>query len=132
STAFMDGQNETLRAHALDDYPALLNAVVNDPSMLIWLDGVGSNKAQPNENLAREFLELFTLGAGHYQERDVREAARAFAGWTREGREGQFGRRHVRRDESQADAGDKTFLGQTGRWGSSDIVRIAVGRPEAA
>ena len=128
----MDGQNETLRTHALGDYATLLNEMITDPAMLIWLDGVGSGKARPNENLAREYLELFTLGPGHYTESDVREAARAFAGWVREGREGQFGRRHVRREPSESDDGLKTFLGQQGPWMSADIVRITLDQPSAA
>ncbi len=131
SAAFMDGQNETLRTHALDDLGSLLKAVTTDPAMLVWLDGVGSNKAKPNENLAREFLELFTLGPGHYQESDVREAARAFTGWVRDGREGQFGPRLVHRDESKFDDREKTFLGRTGPWNSADIVRLVLDRPEA-
>jgi uncharacterized protein (DUF1800 family) len=132
SAAFMDGQNETLRALALGDLPALFKAMVADPAMLVWLDAAGSEKARPNENLAREFLELFALGPGHYEESDVRAAARAFTGWVREGREGMFGARPVRRDVTQFDDGSKTFLGQTGRWGPDDVVRIALARPEAA
>jgi uncharacterized protein (DUF1800 family) len=132
SAAFMDGQNEALRTHALSDYGTLLNAITTDPAMLIWLDGVGSSKAKPNENLAREFLELFSLGPGHFTEADVRAAARAFTGWTREGREGQFGRRHVRRATAEIDEGIKTFLDQSGPWGPADIVRIVLARPAAA
>ncbi|MEA2631213.1 MAG: hypothetical protein QOE66_1432 [Chloroflexota bacterium] len=132
SARFMDGQNETIRNHALGDFATLLNAMTVDPAMLVWLDGVGSSKARPNENLAREFLELFALGPGHYTEADVREAARAFTGWVREGREGQFGTRPVRREASEVDEGEKTFLGRSGRWGSADVVRLALERPEAA
>jgi uncharacterized protein (DUF1800 family) len=93
---------------------------------------VGSGQAKPNENLAREFLELFTLGPGHYTEADVRATARAFTGWVREGREGQFGPRPVRRDPAEFDDGIKTFLGQAGPWGPGDVVRITLERPEAA
>src|SRR5262245_34993876 len=81
SVPLMLGQNETLRRGALGPFAELLSAVVVDPAMLVWLDGAGSKKAKPNENFAREFLELFTLGVGRYKEFDVREAARAFAGW---------------------------------------------------
>jgi uncharacterized protein (DUF1800 family) len=132
SVAFMDGQNESLRTHALGSYSTLLNAMTTDPAMLIWLVGVGSSKDRPNENLAREYLELFTLGPGHYTEIDVREVARAFTGWVREGREGNFGRRHVRREPSEVDDGVKTFLGRKGSWEAADIVRITLDQPEAA
>ena len=94
SVALMDRQNETLRTHALGGFAALLEAMIADPAMLVWLDGGTSKKDKPNENFAREFLELFTLGAGHYTERDVREAARAFTGWVRQDSRGRFaGRR---------------------------------------
>ncbi len=77
SVALMDGQNETVRAHALGGFAALLEALVADPAMLVWLDGGTSKRDKPNENSqAREFLELFTLGAGHLGEPD-RIAARA-------------------------------------------------------
>ncbi len=90
SVALMDQQNETLRTHALGDFAAILEAITADPAMLVWLDGGTSKKEKPNENFAREFLELFTLGAGHYTERDMREAARAFTGWTRQDKGGGF------------------------------------------
>src|SRR5262245_11708455 len=129
----MDRQNETLRAHALGGFAALLEAIVADPAMLVWLDGGTSKKDKPNENFAREFLELFTLGGGHYSERDVREAARAFTGWVRQDSRGGFLETptysHV---PAQVDDGPKTFLGLNGRWGPSDIVRITLESPEAA
>jgi len=132
SATFMDGQNETLRTHALGDFATLLNAMTADPAMLVWLDGVGSSKAKPNENMGREYLELFTLGTGCYTEADVRAAARAFTGWVREGREGEFGPRPVRREPAEMDEGEKTFLGRSGKWGSADVVRITLEHPEAA
>jgi len=132
SVALMDRQNETLRARALGSFAALLEAVIADPAMLVWLDGGTSKKEKPNENFAREYLELFTLGSGHYTERDVREAARAFAGWVRQDSLGRFPEPAVARDPAQVDDGPKTFLGREGRWGPSDIVRITLERPEAA
>ncbi len=133
SVASMDRQNETLRTHALGEFAALLEAAIADPAMLVWLDGGTSKKDKPNENFAREFLELFTLGTGHYSERDVREAARAFTGWVRQDSRSGFSETPVfARDAAQVDDGPKTFLGQTGRWGPSDIVRISLDRPEAA
>ena len=133
SVALMDRQNETLRAHALGSFAALLGAIISDPAMLVWLDGGSSKKASPNENFAREFLELFTLGPGHYAERDVREAARAFTGWVRQGSQRNFQETpSFVYDSAQFDDGTKTFLGQSGLWKSTDIVRIVLNRPEAA
>ena len=77
----MQRQNDLLRAHALGDFRRLLAAIGKDPAMLVWLDSTANRKAHPNENYAREVMELFTLGRGHYTEEDVQEAARAFTGW---------------------------------------------------
>jgi uncharacterized protein (DUF1800 family) len=133
SVALMDRQNETLRAHALGSFAALLEAIIADPAMLVWLDGGTSKKGSPNENFAREFLELFTLGPGHYEERDVRDAARAFTGWVRQGSQRNFQETpSFVHDSAQVDDGTKTFLGQSGFWKSADIVRIVLNRPEAA
>ncbi|MBI1914277.1 MAG: DUF1800 domain-containing protein [Planctomycetes bacterium] len=131
SVPLMLEQNETLRCHALGAFADLLNAMIADPAMLVWLDGATSRKEKPNENFGREFLELFTLGVGHYTEKDIREAARAFAGWVREGRD--FRRGDVfRLDPAQVDDGEKTFLNQTGRWKPADIVRITLEQPACA
>ncbi len=133
SVTLMDGQNETLRKHALGGFATMLEAMIADPAMLVWLDGGTSKKDKPNENFAREFLELFTLGAGHYTERDIREAARAFTGWVRQdARSGFQETPELKHDAAQVDEGPKTFLGQNGPWGPSDIVRITLERPEAA
>jgi uncharacterized protein (DUF1800 family) len=133
SVVLMDRQNETLRTHALGNVAALLEVVVADPAMLIWLDGGTSKKQKPNENFAREFLELFTLGAGHYGEDDVRAAARAFTGWVRQDpRGGIIETPAFARDPAQVDDGPKTFLGQSGCWGPADIVRLVLERPEAS
>ena len=101
----MQRQNNLFRAHALGDFKSLLEAVGKDPAMLIWLDSTANRKAHPNENYAREVMELFTLGRGRYTEKDVQEAARAFTG------------RFVVRDRfqqvpAQHDGGTKTVLGQ--------------------
>jgi uncharacterized protein (DUF1800 family) len=118
-------QNELFRRQARGPFGELLSEIVGDPAMLVWLDGAGSRKERPNENFAREFLELFSLGVGHYTERDVREAARAFTGWVREDGEGKF-------HEADHDTGRKTFLGRTGNWRAADIVRIALEQPACA
>ena len=102
--------------------------ILADGAMLRWLDGLNSTKAQPNENLAREFLELFALGEGNYTERDVREAARALTGW----REVDFQQQRDGFDPGDHDDGTKTILGETGNWGRDDVVRIACRQPAAA
>jgi hypothetical protein len=132
SIRLMLRQNELLRRHALGDLSSLLTDILADPAMLVWLDGAGSKKEKPNENLAREFLELFTLGLEHYTEEDVRAAARAFTGWVRH-REGGFrGEDQFHYEPAQFDDGIKTFLKQTGPWKSADIVRIALEQPACA
>src|SRR5262249_1753165 len=133
SVTLMDRQNETLRSRALGEFAAMLEAIIADPAMLVWLDGGSSKKEKPNENFAREFLELFTLGAGNYGERDIREAARAFTGWVRQDcRGGSQQTPSFTHDPEQVDNGPKTFLGLNGPWKPSDIVRITLDRPEAA
>ena len=127
-------QMDTLRERALGGFAGLLDAMIADPAMLVWLDGGTSRREQPNENFAREFLELFTLGEGAYSERDIREAARAFTGWVSEGgirTPGDSNPKFAFDDEAH-DPGPKTFLGQTGNWKGADIVRITLARPEAA
>ena len=78
----MHRQNETFRRHARGPFGDLLRAMLCDPALLVWLDAPSNRKGKPNENLARELMELFTLGVGHYSERDVKEAARALTGRT--------------------------------------------------
>jgi uncharacterized protein (DUF1800 family) len=102
--------------------------MLRDGAMLSWLDGLGSRKSQPNENLAREFLEFFALGEGIYTEADVRAAARALTGWQRPPSSSD----EILFDEEAHDAGSKTLLGQTGPWGLDDVVRIACAHPSAA
>jgi uncharacterized protein (DUF1800 family) len=132
SVAFMLRQNELFRRHAPGDFGGLLNEIVGDPAMLVWLDGADSRKDKPNENFAREFLELFTLGVGRYTEADVQAAARAFTGWVRT--EGAFVNSEptFRFEATRADGGVKTFLGRTGPWQAAEIVRIILEQPAAA
>ena len=73
---------QLLREHALGNFATLLHAVSRDPAMVIYLDNASNRRDKPNENFAREVMELFTLGEGHYGETDIREAARAFTGWS--------------------------------------------------
>lgn len=118
----MYAQNSLLRKHALGRFPAMLDEAAKDPAMLVWLDSTTNHKAHPNENFAREVMELFCLGIGNYSEHDVKEAARAFTGW--ELRQGQF-----RFNRHQHDAGPKTVLGQTGAWTGDDVLRILLDQP---
>ena len=82
SPQLMYRQNVLLRSHALGNFGELLHAVARDPAMVIYLDNASNRKGQPNENFAREVMELFTLGEGNYSEHDIKEAARAFTGWS--------------------------------------------------
>lgn len=136
--SYMLVQNEAIRAGALGKFRDLAMAMTRDPAMMIWLDNRDNVAKAPNENFAREFLELFTLGEGRlYTEKDVKEAARALTGW-------RVTAAKVNPDDNfpvatgvvfmprQFDAGTKTFLGQTGKLGDEDIVRIVTSKRECA
>jgi uncharacterized protein (DUF1800 family) len=126
----MLAQNQLFRQHALGDVRALALAVSQDPAMLRYLDNAANVKAHPNENYARELMELFTLGLGNYTERDVRESARAFTGWTyRLDRGTGYG--IFVNNGRQHDDGTKAFLGQSGDFDGADIVRIIFEQPAA-
>jgi hypothetical protein len=118
-------QNCLFRNLGLGKFEPLLQAVSRDPAMLVWLDSNSNVKEHPNENYARELMELFSLGVGNYTEKDVREAARAFTGWHTDGMTFRF-------EARVHDGGSKTLLGQTGNWDGGDVVRIVLGRPHAA
>ncbi len=117
-------QNELFRARGAGDFEALTQAVAKDPAMMVWLDTATDKRTHPNENFARELMELFTLGIGNYAEDDVREAARAFTGWVIDPRTLTWALRRAQHDD-----GTKTVLGQTGPWGGEDVVRILVASP---
>jgi hypothetical protein len=125
SPELMFRQNCLLRRHALGKFGPFLQEVSKDPAMLVWLDSNSNVKGRPNENYARELMELFSLGVGHYTEKDIREAARAFTGWHTDGEGYRF-------DAALHDNGPKTVLGQTGSWNGDDVVRIVLNRPDAA
>jgi uncharacterized protein (DUF1800 family) len=105
----------------------LLHAVSKDPAMLQYLDGAGSRKGRPNENFAREVMELFTLGEGHYSQRDVTEAARAYTGWTLDPNTLAY-----QFNPKIHDDGDKTVLGQMGAFDGDQVLDILLTQPEAA
>jgi len=118
-------QNCLLRKHALGRFGPFLQAISRDGAMLVWLDSNSNVKGKPNENYARELMELFSLGVGNYTEKDIREAARAFTGWRTDGEGFAF-------DARFHDSGPKTFLGQTGCWDGGDVVKIVLEQPAAA
>lgn len=121
----MRRQNDLLRKHALGRFGDLLAAMSRDPAMLVWLDSASNRKAHPNENYAREVMELFALGRGQYTEKDVQEAARAFTG--------SFVQGDVYREViSQHDDGLKTILGRTGAFRGEDVTSILLEQPACA
>jgi uncharacterized protein (DUF1800 family) len=122
--SLMLDQNQMLRRHALSPFAPLVGGIAKDPAMLLWLDSATNKKHKPNENFAREVMELFCLGLGNYTERDIKQAARAFTGW--EVRHGKFVFNPYQHDE-----GSKTVLGQTGNWGGEDVLRILLEQPAA-
>ena len=119
-------QNQLYRTMALANFDDLLKAVSKDPAMMIYLDTETNRVGKPNENYARELMELFTTGIGHYTEDDVRESARSFTGWTLRGA------KQVRLTTEAVfvprfhDAGQKTFMGKTGNFTGDDIVEMLV------
>jgi len=111
-------QNELFRAHALGSFRELLDEVIRDPAMVLYLDNDKNRKGNPNENLARELMELFTLGEGHYTEEDVKEAARALTGFTARYDSGVTFR------PGRHDNGRKVVLGVSGRLDGDDLLDI--------
>lgn len=120
-------QNRLFRKHGLGSFRALLHAIARDPAMLVYLDNAVSRAGSPNENFARELLELFTLGEGHYSEADIKAAARALTGWSVDRNTGKFRVYAERHDD-----GDKIFLGVGGKLDGNDIVEILLRQPRTA
>ncbi len=115
-------QNELFRKYALGNFQRLVLEVSKDPAMIQWLDNSNNLKDKPNENYARELMELFTIGIGHYTEQDIKEAARAFTGWQMDFTGFYF-------NPEQHDFGPKTFMGQTGPFNGGDVIRIIMQQP---
>jgi uncharacterized protein (DUF1800 family) len=124
---FMWRQIETFRQKGSGNWLDLLEATATDPAMLIWLDQAQSRQQHPNENFARECMELFTLGEGHYTEKDVTEAARAMTGWSLE----RASQSYIYRPRIHDD-GVKTVLGKTGNLDGRDVLETIVAQPQAA
>ncbi len=120
----MLAQNTLLREHALGDFATLVQEISRDPAMLVYLDSATNRKAHPNENYARELMELFCLDEGNYTEHDVTEVARCFTGW-------EVRRDRFRFNKYEHDSGTKSFLGATGNFGGEDAVRIVLEQPSA-
>ncbi len=130
-------QNEILRTGSLGKFEDLLTNVSKDPAMIFWLDNQENQVGKPNENFAREVMELFTLGIGHYSEKDIQEAARAFTGWA-------FLRRRPQQEQDDFkgadflyrprmhDNGEKTIFGKTGNWTGEDVLHMLCENPQTA
>ena len=141
----MSSQVETFRKHGLGSFRTLLVQISRDPAMLLWLDNNDNHKDAVNENYGRELLELFSMGIGNYSEQDVKEAARAFTGWTFENAEYMALRamkasiwpysRVAMQFEFRPDDHDyseKTFLGESGPFNGEDIIDVIVRHPATA
>ncbi|HXH22328.1 MAG TPA: DUF1800 domain-containing protein [Dehalococcoidia bacterium] len=131
----MERQNNFFRANAMATFPEILKGISMDPAMMIYLDISGSQRRAPNENYARELMELFALGIGNYTEQDIREAARAFTGWFVPRR--RTGNNDFEYDEptfrpNLFDGGTKTVLGRSGNFRPEDVIDIIVEQPASA
>ena len=120
-------QNQTLRKHALGNFSDLLHAMFRDPAMLIYLDGRINQKERINENFAREFLELFTLGIGHFNENDIKAVAHAFTGW----QVNRFDASVFYKDDNHSQIPTR-FLGHKGTFSSDEIIAIILKQPRTA
>ncbi len=125
SALLMWQQNELLRRMAAGNFADFVRAVARDPAMLDYLNNQQNRKQRPNENFARELMELFTLGIGNYSETDIKEAARAFTGWGHDGDDFIFRR-------NDHDFGVKRFMGRVGNLDGEDIISIILEHPACA
>jgi uncharacterized protein (DUF1800 family) len=123
----MWAQNDLFRTHATGNWLKMLTAVGKDPAMLIWLDQAQSKKDHPNENFAREVMELFALGEGHYTEKDIAEGARALTGWSYNRQDQEYVFRPFFHDRNE-----KTIFGKTGNFDGDDFLGLIVEQPQAA
>src|SRR6202030_865087 len=120
-------QNDTLRRNALGSFATLVKKMLRDPAMMIYLDLEQSRREHPNENWARELMELFTVGIGNYSEDDIRASARAFTGYRIDMTTQQY-----RFAPMQQDLGPKNFMGHSGGLNGDDIINILVSKPACA
>ena len=119
-------QLNTIRQHALGNFRELVLAIAKDGSMIRFLNNQQNKKRKPNENFAREVMELFTIGRGNYSEKDVKEAARAFTGWSSNLKGGFVFRKR------QHDFGQKIFFGKRGKWDGDDIINMILEKRETS
>ena len=120
-------QNQLLRRSAMGNFRTLIHAIARDPAMLVYLDGDKNVKGSPNENFARELLELFTVGRGHYTEADVKSAAIAFTGWGTDRNRGTYTYSQAKHDPRRF-----TFMGRTGAFTGDQIIDIILEKPRTA
>ena len=120
----MQQQNNLLRKHAIGDFREMVQAIAQNPAMLLYLDSANNRKTHPNENFARELMELFCLGEGNYTEQDIRELARCFTGW-------EVRNRAYRFNKYQHDFGKKAFLGTQGELTGQQAVAHVISTPAA-
>src|SRR6185312_8494982 len=129
SQRLMLNQNQLFREHGLGSFKQLLLDVTRDPAMLLWLNGSDNSRWSPNENYAREMMELFTLGAGHgYTEGDVREQARALTGFRNDWKDG-VGPVNFRYDPKAHDEGGKRVFHKTGKFSWEDACDLCLQHP---
>ncbi len=127
SPVLMYRQHQLLRRHAFGNFAEFLHAIARDPAMVLYLDSASNRKGQPNENFARELMELFTLGEGNYSEHDVKEGARAFTGWSIDQDTGEFMFRAPVHDD-----GVKTVLDRSGSLDGDAVIDILLAQPQTA
>lgn len=127
SPSLMLKQNTMFRRNACGNYKSLLNDILHDPAMLIYLDNANNKKESPNENLARELLELFTLGEGNYTEFDIKELARALTGASVARKTGEYKFRSAWHDKT-----DKTIFSQTGNFSVEDVAELILSHQQSA
>lgn len=120
----MFAQHQLLRSQAVGSFEALVQGISRDPAMLIYLDSATNKKTHPNENFAREVMELFCLGLGNYTEKDIQELARCFTGW-------EIQRKAFKFNKYQHDFGPKTVLGQRGEFDGDAAGRVILAQPAA-
>ncbi len=122
SVPLMAAQNNLLRRESLGSFRRVLHGIAKDVAMLVWLDSNSNRKRHPNENFAREVMELFSLGVGNYSEQDIQEAARAFTGW--HVRNGEFWFNQI-----QHDTGEKVIFTKRGNFDGGDVVELCLEHP---
>src|SRR5580658_427360 len=120
--AAMRRQNEIFREFARAPFGELLRHAIKDPALLDWLDAPANRREHPNENLARESMELFTIGVGNFSEKDVKEAARTLTGWS-------YKPDGFREFPQYHDNGEKKILGHKGKFRGDDFVAILLKQP---